>query len=137
VLVYDSTDQNGDIKTVGYDFDTKSSFDLGVLPQELPQELPDPDQTGETRALIQNKQTSREGEQEIVDVISGPSPTGTSTSDHTLDLSSPPTQSATTSLSTTIEDVVIESYTVTPTSSQDFIDGFDLVIPPFTATSTE
>ena len=55
VLVYDSTDVNGDITTFGYDPRNKESFVLGQVPVELPDELPEPDQTGEIRALIQNK----------------------------------------------------------------------------------
>jgi hypothetical protein len=138
VLVYDSTDENGDTKTVGYDFDSKSSFDLGVLPQELPDELPEPDQTGETRALIQNKQTSREGEQEIVDITPQTGGTGTTTPEEgTLDLSQGISTSTPTTTSGIISDVVIPSYDSVSTSSQDTFSTSDVVIPPFPATTTE
>jgi hypothetical protein len=139
VLVYDSTDKNGDSRTVGYDFDSKSSFDLGVLPQELPEELPEPDQTGETRALIQNKQTSREGEQEVIDVEPQTTSSGTTTeqSPHTLDLSAGPAVSSSTPQLQTVEDVVIPSFSSTSAPSQVIFESNDLVIPPFTATTTQ
>jgi hypothetical protein len=138
VLVYDSTDENGDVQTVGYDFDTKSSFSLGVLPQELPDELPEPDQTGETRALIQNKQTTREGEQEVIDITTDPvsSGNGTTTDPHTLDLSAGAIASSTPVSTGVIEDVVIPSFTSTASTSQDTFSLDDVVIPPFSTTTT-
>lgn len=146
VLVYDSTDKNGDMKTVGYDFDSKSSFDLGVLPQELPEELPEPDQTGETRALIQNKQTSREGESEvtIVPQDTGSTPnattTPTDTQGSTLDLSqgtsTVSTVVQTSSTSPSIADVVLQSYASSTPVSQDRITIPAVVIPPYISTST-
>jgi hypothetical protein len=138
VLVYDSSDENGDMKTVGYDFDSKSSFDLGVLPQELPDELPEPDQTGETRALIQNKQTSREGEQEVIDITPVDSGTGSTTNEGTtLDLSQGHATSSHAMTNGVIEDVSVPSYTDTATSSQDIFTIEDVVIPPFASTSSE
>lgn len=64
MLVYDAKDDNGDVATIGYDLDNKTSIALGALPAELPDELPEPDQTGEERALIQSKPTSRDDEVE-------------------------------------------------------------------------
>lgn len=143
VLVYDSTNGQGDVQTVGYDLDTKISFKLGSLPAQLPTKLPKPDQTGETRALIQVKQNTREGEQEVLGVpttSSGNNGT-TSTSTHaagTLDLSS--NVSSTTLASTTSSllatEIVIPSYTSTTTVSQDAFAIPDIVIPPQISTST-
>jgi hypothetical protein len=141
VLVYDSTNEQGDVQTVGYDLNTKQSFSLGSLPAELPEELPEPDQTGETRALIQNKQSSREGENEVVDgpVPQGGAGTSTATSSpHTLDLSSGSTTVSTLGSSTPATvDIVIPSYTASTSEGQHNILIPDLVIPPVTATSTE
>jgi len=67
VLVYDSLSENGDIKTVGYDLDTKETISLSRIPTSLPKEIPEPESTGETRALIQNKSTARENE--VVDSV--------------------------------------------------------------------
>lgn len=55
VFVYDSLHPNGDIVTKGYDVLARKFIDLDTLPRELPDEIPDSDSTGETRALIQSK----------------------------------------------------------------------------------
>ncbi len=52
VLVYDAKHENGDIETRGYDLDTGKKVALAAQAPILPEELPDPDQTGEERALI-------------------------------------------------------------------------------------
>jgi hypothetical protein len=141
VLVYDSTNEQGDVQTLGYDLNSKQSFTLGSVPVELPDELPEPDQTGETRALIQNKQSAREGENEVVDVPVPQGGTGTSTatsSPHTLDLSSGTTTPTSVGSSTqAVVDVVIPSYTASTTAGQDTIAIPDLVIPPVFTTTTE
>lgn len=147
VLVYDSTDGNGDVQTVGYDFDTKSTFTLGRLPAQLPDKLPDPDQTGETRALTQAKQTSKEGESESnsipqdTNATSGSSAVASSTVG-TLDLSQT-LSNASSSVSTpasstapTITDVIIQSYASSTPVGQELIVIPDVVIPPYISTST-
>jgi hypothetical protein len=55
VLVYESAFANGDIVTKGYDIETGKITPLSALPVQIPDELPTPDSTGETRALIQAK----------------------------------------------------------------------------------
>lgn len=60
VLVYDAKYDNGDVQTLGYDFNTKKITPLAAVPVQLPDSIPDPDQTGEERALIQNKSTNEE-----------------------------------------------------------------------------
>ena len=140
VLVYDSTDGNGDTQTVGYDLDTKSTFALGSLPAQLPEKLPDPDQTGETRALIQAKQTSKEGESEVVILpqdTSTPNPTNatttaTSSQGTTLDL----TQGTSTVSTNTQATTTITSYASSTPASQDMLAIPDIVIPPYIGTST-
>lgn len=52
VLMYDAKHVNGDIETRGYDFETGSSITLGAVAPTLPEEIPEPEQTGEERALI-------------------------------------------------------------------------------------
>ena len=132
---------------MGYDFDTKSTFALGSLPAELPDKLPEPDQTGETRALIQAKQTSREGESEAISVPQGtssPTPNAT-TSATSSQVRTPDLSQGTTTLSTSIQaggidspmvDVVIPSYASSTSLSQDVLVVPDIVIPPYTGTST-
>ncbi len=54
VLVYDTKHENGDIETQGYDLKNKRIIPLAATPAPTPEELPEPDETGEKRALIQN-----------------------------------------------------------------------------------
>ncbi len=54
VLVYDAKHENGDVETRGYDLITEKSVPLSSEAPILPEELPEPDQTGEERALIVN-----------------------------------------------------------------------------------
>ena len=156
VLVFDQIDGNGDIKTLGYDFDSKSTIHLGSLPQEMPEELPEPEQTGETRALIQAKPSNRDFKERA------------SNNDTNLKSSSTPVTTATTTLTgaatstdLVIEPLVIESATtteeidiegddeiesivptstptITPTTTSNNITSIpDVVIPPFTGSSTQ
>lgn len=101
MLVYDSTHENGDTITKGYDMKTKQVIPLATLPAELPNEIPDSDQTGETRALIQNKANSKDDELSIKDALR--SPVGTSLSGN----------NSTSSASTTLDMRAEESGTTT------------------------
>jgi len=60
VVMYDSKSDNGDVVTKGYDLITGQIIDLGTRPVELPDKIPTPDSTGETRALIQAKTNTKE-----------------------------------------------------------------------------
>jgi hypothetical protein len=51
VLLYDAKQENGDVETRGYDLVSGETVPLGALPGTIP-DIPDPDQTGEDRALI-------------------------------------------------------------------------------------
>lgn len=66
VLVYDSVRENGDTQTLGYDLENKQVVPLSSKSRPVPDRLPEPDTTGEERALINNKtQTPKSsGEQE-------------------------------------------------------------------------
>ncbi len=52
VLVYDSKQETGDIETRGYDLESGEVVALSSEPAPVPQEIPDPEQTGEERALV-------------------------------------------------------------------------------------
>lgn len=52
VLVYDTKFESGDVETKGYDLKSGEVVHLASKPVSLPEELPDPDQTGEERALV-------------------------------------------------------------------------------------
>lgn len=67
VFVYDSIQSNGDIVTKGYDLLAKKFIDLDTLPRELPEELPDTDSTGETRALLQGKTGGKSEVEEVTE----------------------------------------------------------------------
>ncbi len=70
VFVYDSLSPNGDIVTKGYDVFAKKFIDLDTLPRDLPEEIPNSDTTGETRALIQNKASGKSEVEELTDMAS-------------------------------------------------------------------
>lgn len=119
LLVYDSTDAQGDVKTLGYDLDSKEVVPLGALPAPLPQDLPEPDQTGETRAIIQNKPPTKDdtGVIDPDDESSGSEP--------------PPPQNATSTIAATNSGINSETEDTTGTTT--------LEIPPLdeNATSTQ
>lgn len=52
VLVYDSKLDSGDVETRGYDLKSGEVIPLTAQPVPVPSEIPDPDQTGEKRALV-------------------------------------------------------------------------------------
>lgn len=60
VLVYDAAMENGDIETRGYDLVTGEITSFAAEPAPLPEEIPDPDNTGETRALLSGKSSTEE-----------------------------------------------------------------------------
>ncbi|MBY0310025.1 hypothetical protein K2Q16_02700 [Patescibacteria group bacterium] len=117
MMVYEAVYDNGDVVMRGMDLVTGKISALGVVPASLPDELPDSESTGETRALIQNKSQEHDGE------FAGdePEPEGlvpslASTSESlTIDLRLPQAMEA----------VLIEAPTSTP---------FDLYIAPATST---
>jgi len=74
VLVYDSKKDNGDIETIGYDLDSKTTIPLGSLPTSVPEDIPEPDSTGEVRAIIQNKPPTEEDVVEESDTDAGNDP---------------------------------------------------------------
>jgi hypothetical protein len=140
VLVYDSKQDNGDIETRGYDLKEKRSVPLGASPNEVPESIPDPDQTGEDRALLRtiNEKPKDEGENDSDDTPLPP------TEDDEGDVVIPPFEevipditeegvSTTTDATPPIDDLVIG----TPDTEMEHVDPEvehieDIVIPPFT-----
>lgn len=139
VFVYDSLHPNGDVVTKGYDVLTQEFIDLDTLPRNLPDELPDNDSTGETRALIQNKPSLKSEVEESLEEANPPLP--------------PPEQPVTNSTSTAVTEVLPE-LTLDLSTSTIEVDSaattteialpeppelieYDLVIEPFTATTSE
>lgn len=52
VLVYDTKLDNGDVETKGYDLRSGDVVPLSSTPAPVPKDIPDPEQTGEDRALV-------------------------------------------------------------------------------------
>jgi len=122
VFVYDSLHPNGDVVTKGYDMISRKFIQLDTLPRQLPDEIPESESTGETRALIQSKPSvkSEESIQNNTATSSGPIPpnlTPATTGDSmTLDLT------ATTSTTATVE--------IIPMPEIPAMTEYELVIPP-------
>lgn len=149
VLVYETANDHGDVMTKGFDLASRTVVPLSATPKEIPTEIPESDQTGETRALIQNKSTAKESE--LLETAPEPEPVSSSTPNTpTVATSSlgtsanPATSSAAVVIvaSTTPEavtDVVVGAYEPA-TTSPVLIDPAtvieDVVVPPFSATST-
>lgn len=124
VLVYDTKFDNGDLITQGYDMKSGAVIPLAAAAGELPNELPDPESTGETKALIQQKTTTGQKEKPV------------SNSDGNADVDR--TVSATTSTPLgTGPTATIHELDLQATSTKNFeLDEFDIIVPATKATSS-
>lgn len=144
VLVYDTKFESGDIETRGYDIKTGAVVPLSATPAPLPEKIPEPDQTGEDRALVSPQtqpKTKVEGDDDS-DPTDDPVPStdngdlvipslvidnGTTTSDSLLDESTliiETVETSATSSTIHIEDVIVTPYVApiaTSTDSQEAI----------------
>ncbi len=124
VLVYDTKFDNGDVVTRGFDPETGLSSELSATPVPLPINIPPADSTGETRALIQNKQAGREdfSSLELDDLDTATSGQATTTPEITQP-----------------EDLVVTMLEEAATSTPLVLTEYDLLIVPYesTATSTQ
>jgi hypothetical protein len=59
--------ENGDVVTRGVDLKTGEIVSLEATPAELPEDIPESESTGETRALITSKPSQKEGDSEVED----------------------------------------------------------------------
>ena len=126
VLVYDSLDANGDVRTVGFDLDSRELVPFAQVPSQLPEELPEPQGSEETRALIQNKSNSKDNE--IVDIDpSDPDNPFSATSTPHIATSTPYTASSTDAIDIGTLDLTQASSTVA-TSTNGVIE--DVVVQP-------
>lgn len=138
VLVYEAQFENGDVITKGYDVVTGEISALSSIPAALPETIPDPDQTGETRALIQGKTSSKEeGDQPLTPdpKIDPPTPNATSTASTTaaltLDLRSG-TSTGTSVVATASSVSVIEVGGTIAAA----VSGADIIVPSFIPADT-
>ena len=128
VLVYDTTFENGDTVTKEYDPETGEIRPIGSTSTPAPNEIPPPDSTGEVRALINIKTTTKDDTVEEFDdsdtltkgTSSAPSPIGTEPNASTTDM-------------VTISDLDL----ATTTSEVLELTDFDIIVEPYSATSTE
>ena len=129
ILMYDKTSANGDTITKGVDVLTGEVIPLAAAGGTLPDNIPKSDQTGETRALIQQKTNGTKEEQlDFDDSVQNPSVTGTSTPTTTQDLQAP-TELVVSVASSSVE-ITEESLDATSTSHIE-----DVVIPPLATTT--
>lgn len=134
VLVYDASYENGDIVTRQYDPETGEIKTVGSMPAPaLPPIIPEPDSTGETRALISVKTSSRD--ENIIDSDAPVTkPNGTTTpNNNVVDTNDVELQQTGTStenitdinLATTTEEVSVLPLT-----------EFDVIVPPYESASS-
>lgn len=87
MMVYEAVYDNGDVVTRGVDLKTGEVMALDALPAELPEEIPESESTGETRALLTPKPTQKEGESEVDgEPVPSVPPNASTTDPLTLDL---------------------------------------------------
>ncbi len=120
VLVYETEFENGDVVTKGYDVETGEITPITSKAAEIPDELPEPDATGETRALLPVKNPTKEdGElgDEVFPEFTSPATT------------TPPTIEPGDLVisSSTVPDVITAPTISTSTDSADFT--LDLTVP--------
>lgn len=135
VLVYDAKHENGDVETRGYDLISEKSVSLHTEAPVLPSELPEPDQTGEERALItsvtqvKSKTGEDDGEPEEVPLIPViPDTLGTTTDTDTLTVPPFATSSPLEEVGVIDEVLPVLDGTGSTTVHED-VSG-DVVIPP-------
>ena len=144
VLVYETEFANGDVVTKGYDVDTGEITPLANDPAELPEKLPEPDSTGETRALLQPKNPTKEDSEITDDLFPGidgnPFGNGTSTASSTslglngdlhIASSSPYIAGSTPNIGTSTQAVVDLTLNLAPPAIVSTDIPADLIVPPF------
>jgi hypothetical protein len=117
VLVYDTTFDNGDVVTKGYDPETGDVTPLNKFPRIPTPDIPSPDPMGEARALLKNKQSS--GREDLLET----------------DIETVP---ATTTPVEVFEDTLVIEESIATTSASSLptlvLDEFDLVVTPYAET---
>lgn len=134
VLVYDTKFESGDVETRGYDLVSGEVVSLGALPASVPKEIPDPDQTGEKRALVSPQTQPKTKVDEGDDDMSGAG--GDMPEDDVLDIVIPALQGTSTdimeSTSTPVvtdTDVIVPAIVIENATSTEHIE--DIIITPY------
>ncbi len=126
VLVYDTKFETGDVETKGYDLKSGEVLSLGVQPVSIPEELPDPEQTGEERALVTpptQPKTKAEGELDDAEGDTGETPEDPVIVEEEMDIIIPP---ITNEQGTTTDESALEE-----TVSSSTPDITDVIVTPF------
>jgi hypothetical protein len=142
VLVYETAFANGDVVTKGYDVETGEVTPLANDPAELPEELPEPDATGETRALVQPKNPVKEDSEFGEDMYPGGDGVGSGTSTATsspsvepgdlhIASSSPYIAGSTPNVGTSASSLSDLTLDLTPSLAENADIPPDLVVPPY------
>jgi hypothetical protein len=140
VLVYDTKNETGDVETRGYDLKSGEVVPLGAEPAPMPKNIPDPDQTGEERALVQVTTQVKPKTEETDDIGNGQDGTETGTSIESLVMPGDvvvPIFSEATSTDAHLEEVTdlqphneeITDVVISSATSTEHIE--DLIIAPF------
>lgn len=138
VLVYESAFKNGDVVTKGYDMQTGEIADLSATPANIPEDIPPPDDTGETRALIQGKLPTKE------DLEPGATTTPKIGFDPNIEPVLTGTSTIQLSSSTPVTTTVVDTATTSTNLTLDMVippvnpmAEFELTIPPFASSTSE
>lgn len=148
VLVYDTKHENGDVETMGYDLENKTVVPLAAAPAPIPTKIPDPDETGEKKALVQpniqvKTKTDAEGESDAEGGLTGQENSSSTPAMEDSDVVIPPYATSTDSAASSTPDVEFEIEAENPAtevSSSTPVHIEDLIITPFVepvATSTD
>lgn len=140
VLVYDTKLQSGDIETRGYDLESGEVVALSAKPIEVPDKIPDPDQTGEERALVSPSSQPKTK----IDTNNDDNLNNTSDDESSVEpgdvvipafnASSTGEQSESIAIATTTPDLIIPAYETTQVMTEVSVEREsieDLVIEPY------
>lgn len=137
VLVYDAKMESGDVETRGYDLEKKEITPLSATAAPVPEKLPDPEQTGEDRALVA-PQTQPKPKADDTTPDDQPLDYDTDMPDET-DIVVPPLDLSTTTPDVLVEDgsVVVDEVEDATSTTEIALEELipDLVVPPYVGLS--
>ena len=138
LVMYEAKYQNGDTVMKGFDLVTGEIVPLESLPRELPDKIPNPETTGEVRALPTNPNTEKE---KVTQEQPGPDPEPDTAAQLNLATSTPTTTPSVAVGSSSVLDLrpMVQSEPATTTSDKmvDQATIPDVVVPAFAPTTTD
>jgi hypothetical protein len=136
VLVYDTKFENGDTITKEYDPKTGEIKPIGSTSAPTPREIPPPDATGEVRALVGMKTTTRDdGVEEFDDADIHTKATTTPATIATSSVAHLPVE--TTEHATTTPEVIPDLDLATTSEEVLPLTDFDIIVEPYTPPTTD